>query len=243
MFNDLKLNPSKSESLRVGTHHQVKSTVGSVVEIANVTVPFSTHVKLLVVTFDNTLSFNRHTSDICRGAYFHLRALRHIRNKLDTSTANIIACSFVASRLDYCNAILAGLSKANIARLQMVQNSTARIVSNSGCRASASPILKNLHWLPVAQRIDYKIALTVFKVLTTNQPVYIRSLLHISVPLRNTRSAFNGILLDAPLCKTETVARAFSNYAPRIWNALPRFLVAPRGFFPGPLLSIQLIHQ
>ena len=111
MFNDLKLNPSKSEALIVGSRHQMKSVQydSDSVEISGVTVPFSAHVKLLGVTFDSILSFDRHTSDICSNAFFHLKALRHIRSKLDRSTANFIAYSFVASRFDYCNAILADI--------------------------------------------------------------------------------------------------------------------------------------
>jgi hypothetical protein len=155
---------------------------------------------------------------------FILRALRHIRSRLDRSTANIIACSFVASRLDYCNAVLAGMSKCNICRLQRVQNKAARIVVNSYGRTSMSAILKDLHWLPIAQRIDYKIALTTFKVLTTNQPVYLRSLLQINVPVRNLRSASNGIILNVPFCKTVIASRAFSCYAPQLWNTLPQSL-------------------
>jgi hypothetical protein len=226
MFNDLKLNPSKSEALIVGTRHQMKSEKfnSNSIEISGVTVPISDHVKLLGVTFDNILSFDRHTSDICSNAFFHLRALRHIRCKLDKSTANSIACSFVASRLDYCNAILANMSAHNINRLQRVQNSAARIVHNSYGRSSASALLRELHWLPVAQRIDYKVALTTFKVLTANQPAYLRSLLQVFTPVRSLRSSSKGILLNVPLCKTASATRAFSNYAPRLWNSLPQSL-------------------
>ena len=174
--------------------------------------------------FDNILSFDRHTSDICSNAFFYLKALRHIRCKLDKSTANSIACSFVASRLDYCNAILAGMSAHNINRLQRIQNSAARIVHNSHGRSSISAMLTDLHWLPIAKRIDYKIALTTFKVLTVNQPAYLRSLLHIFTPVRSLRSSSKGVLLNVPFSKTISATRAFSSYAPRLWNSLPQSL-------------------
>ena len=125
--------------------------------------------------------------------------MRHIRSKLDRSTANSIACSFVASRLDYCNAILAGMSAHNIKRLQRIQNRAARIVYNLNGRSSTSAMLRD--WLPVAQRINYKVALTTFKVLTVNQPAYLRSLLHVLTLTRSLRSSSKGVLLNvAYLC-------------------------------------------
>ena len=218
MFNDLKLNPMKSEALLIGNRQQMKSAKcdSSTVQISVVTVPFSENVELLGVTFDNTLSFDHHTSDICSNAFFHLKALRHIRCKLDQSTANSIASSFVASRLDYCNAILAGMSAHNMKQLQHIQNSAARIVHNSHGRSNISAMLSKLHWLPIAQRIDYKIALTKFKVLTVNQPAYLRCLLHIFKPMRSLRSSSKGVLLNVPLAKTVSATRAFSSYAPRL---------------------------
>jgi hypothetical protein len=130
----------------------------------------------------------------------------------------------VASRLDYCNAVLAGMSSQNILRLQRVQNRAARIVVNSTGKCNVTAILKELHWLPIAQRINYKVALTTFKVLTVNQPSYIRSMLNISVPKRVLRSSSNGVLLDVPFCKTATASRAFSCYAPKLWNTFPQLL-------------------
>ena len=77
-----------------------------------------------------------------------------------------------------------------------------------------------LHWLPIAQRLEYKTLLLVFKVLHCDQPNYLRSLPTVSKPVRVLRSTVNGTLLDVPFCKTETAARAFAVYAPKLWNAL-----------------------
>ena len=128
MLNDLKLNPSKSEALIVGSRHQMKSVqYDSVsVDITGVTVAFSARVKLLGVTFDSILCCDRYTSDICSNPFFPLKALRHIRSKLDRSTANSIACSFIATRLDYCNEILAVMSAHNINQLPRIQNRVSK---------------------------------------------------------------------------------------------------------------------
>jgi len=107
-------------------------------------------------------------------------------------------------------------------RLQRIQNTAAKIVLNVRGTTNSSSCLKELHWLPVIQRIDYKIALTVFKTLQTNQPTYIRSMLTVYHPTRSLRSSDNGVLLNTPFCKTVTAAHAFSHNAPRVWNSLPK---------------------
>ena len=85
-------------------------------------------------------------------------------------------------------------------------------------------MLRELHWLPIAQRINYKVALITFKVLTLNQPAYLRSLLPIFTPVHSLRSSSRGVLLNVPLSKTVSATRVFSSYAPRLWNTLPQSL-------------------
>ena len=91
---------------------------------------FADSLKLLGVTIDSNLCFDKQVSLICSSAFFNIRALRHIRKQIDFDTANTIASTFISSILDYCNAILAGMTKHNIQRLQHVQNATARAVLN-----------------------------------------------------------------------------------------------------------------
>ena len=223
LFNDLLLNPDKSQCLRVGTRQQLKACTDSSVDVCGTLVPCSDSLKLLGVTLDSMLNFDKHVSLICSSAFFQIRALRHIRKQIDEKTAKTIATTFIASKLDYCNAILSGASKHNIKRLQHVQNATARVVLNT-TRGSSEHLCKSLHWLPISQRIDYKIALLTFKVAKTACPSYLFDHLNISKPSRSLRSSNKGLLFDIPFCKTETASRAFSIYAPKLWNSLPRHI-------------------
>ena len=109
---------------------QVKTCSVDSLVICDVTVPFVDTVTLLGVTFDGVLKFDNQISTICSTTSYHLKALRHIRKSIDRDTAKTIASAFIASRLDYCNAVLAGISEHNIQRLQKVQNATARVVCN-----------------------------------------------------------------------------------------------------------------
>ena len=128
----------------------------------------------LDVWLDTGLTFDDHI--ICKTCYFFIRKLAHIRRYLTPQSAALIATSLIASRLDYCNAIFYGISASNISKMQKVQNSLARVVRHLPFKSHVTPTLMQLHWLPIKQRIDYKIALLSFKSLHECAPVYLSSL-------------------------------------------------------------------
>ena len=220
--NGLLLNPSKSEALITGSKHQVKSFDSSAgLKVAGSVVPFVDNIKLLGVTIDKNLSFDNHISDVVRSCNYHIRSLRHIRHLIDRDTAVTLACSIVASRLDYCNSLLYGVTDANIVKLQRVQNSLARTVCDLPYGASTTGLLRELHWLPIKQRITYKIASITYRTCHSSQPVYLRDLLINYQPARTLRSSNSHLLVVPNRVKTVTSSRAFSVAAPTIWNHLP----------------------
>ena len=80
--------------------------------------------------------------------------------------------AFVSSRIDSCNALLFGIPEKDISKLQIVQNSAARIVERARGRDPITPMLTCLHWLPVDKRIVYKIVLLCHKVIIHQSPTY-----------------------------------------------------------------------
>ena len=181
-------------------------------------------VKSLGVTIDDTLSFSQHIDSVCKSSYFHLRALRHIRWSISADTAKSIACATVAGRLDYCNSLLLGVSDASIHKLQRVQNSLARIVVGSKRLYHIKPVLAELHWLPIKYRIQFKVALITFGVLTTEQPQYLHELIRLRNPARQLRSS-RLTLLDNKKTNICFADRAFCHAAPTLWNSLPQSVV------------------
>ena len=148
--------------------------------------------------------------------------MRQIRSSLDKNSAVILANSLVHSKIDYCNSLLVNLPDASIMRLQRVQNSLARVVCNSTKRQSHSlDLLKSLHWLPITERIKYKIAVLTFKVLQHGQPSYLSDLISLNKPRRNLRSSDDSLLLAIPAIRTAMGRRSFSYASPTILNALP----------------------
>ena len=147
--------------------------------------------------------------------FFHLRALRHIRH---TITVKTIASSLVRSRLDDAYAVLVGTSFKNINRLQHIQNTLARIamkVPHDQTRnVSTKHLLSTLHWLPVRHRIDFKIAVLTYKLLSTGQPSCLACKITPYVSGRRLRSS-ESETLTVPRIKTVIGSRAFrSAYRP-----------------------------
>ena len=184
--NSMLLNPSKTEALVTGSRQQVAKfdNTSTVIQFADTVVQCSKTVRVLGVTVDNFLTFDNHITNIVQSCNYHIRSLRHIRRLIDQDTANTLACSIVASRLDYCNAVLYGVTDRNYKRLQRVQNSLARVVCNAPYRSPSRPLLKSLHWLPIEQRIEYKIATMTYKLRLHHQPSYLVKLINDYKPVR-----------------------------------------------------------
>ena len=144
-----------------------------------------------------------------------------MRSLLTDDVAQTVACSIVASRLDYCNALLSGAPAATFDKLQLqrAQNNVARVVCQSRGRTDARPLLHSLHWLPVRQRVTYKLAVLTHRVRTTATPTYLIELVQTHAPPRALRSS-DVPMLVVPSIHTELARRAFSVAAPSTWNSL-----------------------
>ena len=165
------------------------------------------------------LSMNAQVKALLKTSNFHIRALWHVRQGLTFESAKMIALGLVTSRLDYCNSLLYTTSKANIGRLERVQNNLVRVVLQAAWNSSSKPLLKHLHWLPVQQRITFKIDLVTFNMRTFEQPSYLHSLLDNYTPSRILRSEGQH-LLRIPFWKSAAARCSFCFAAPTVWNSL-----------------------
>ena len=126
-------------------------------------------------------------------------------------------CAFVLSRLNYCHSPLSGCPKYILSKLQKVQNSAARLIFRTTISAHVTHILHSLHWLPIGQRIEYKLSL-----LSHQAPIYLLELLHLYTPSRKLRSSTDTRVFRISSFRTESSGqRSFSYQAPVIWNQLP----------------------
>ena len=106
-------------------------------------------------------------------------------------------------------------------KLQSVQNAAARLITCSRKYDHITPILKELHWFPISERIKFKIMLLTFKALHQQSPAYIQDLVAYYQPSRILRSS-HLLLLNPTNFHLKTYgSRAFAVSAPELWNSLP----------------------
>ena len=111
-------------------------------------------------------------------------------------------------------------SQSQLSKLQKLQNAAARIVTLSPKRTHITPILQSLHWLPIKDRIVFKILLLIFHCVQGSAPQYNISLVHPYIPARNLRSSTSRALIIPKSTKTWG-QRAFAHAGPYLWNSLP----------------------
>ena len=136
-----------------------------------------------------------HISHIRQKCYFELRKISQFRPFINEKSSTQLVISLVISKIDYCNCLFYRMSEDNFHRLQLLQNHAARIITKAPKRSDSSLLLKKLHWLPIKQRVSYKVALMVFKCLNDdNFPLYLKELITIYTPSRTLQSAENFFL-------------------------------------------------
>ena len=162
-----------------------------------------------------------HISKISSTCYYHLRRLRKLRFILDSSTMQRLVSALILSRVDYCNAVLAGLPAVTLKPLQRVLNAAARLVAGLGRYDHITEVMKSLHWLPVAYRIKFKLCLLMHAVVNGQCPAYIDDIVTPTSTFSgraNSRSTAMRVY-DVPRVRTKFGERAFSVAGPREWNA------------------------
>ena len=129
--------------------------------------------------------------------------------------------AFVACRLDYCNSLLHRITDSLFRRLQSIQSAAARLITGTRRRDHISPVLRDLHWLPVRRRVDYKLALLVYKLLHGLVPPYLAD--DCILPSSDKFCRLYSADVDTcivPRTHTHFGDQSFSAAGPRIWNSL-----------------------
>ena len=219
----LKLNSDKTRIIVFGNSSFLSSLNLPIIRSDNgELIPVRKTITHLGFELDCKVTYDRHVSLICSTMNYYLKNLRSIRKFMSSSTAETFVHSLITNRLDQCNSLFVGMSRANTSKLQVLQNSAMRLVLQLPYRAHTSQHLRDLHWLPVEERCYFKLLVIIFKCLNTMAPTMLASKLHI-------HSAVNMTLKTSVFSPhTAMGRRAFSYLGPRLWNGLPRNMrVAP----------------
>ncbi len=214
----LQLNLAKTE-LRVVSaipsfHHNFTFQLGSS------TITPSKTARNLGVVIDDKLNFTDHITKTARSCRFALYNIKKIRPFLWEHATQLLVQALVLSRLDYCNALLAGLPASSIKPLQLIQNAAARLIFKEPKRTHVTPLFINLHWLPIAARIKFKALMFAYRNTSGCAPLYLNSLLQTYMPSRSLRSAGERRITVPSQRDTKSLSQTLSFTVPIWWNDL-----------------------
>ena len=231
----LKLNSDKAQFIVFGSKRQkdkLKTFFPST--ILGSPLCLAESIKNLGVWFDSGFSLSKHVRNVCKSCFVQLRDFRHVRQFLTHDASLLVANALVSSRLDYCNSLFRSLSKFNLRKLYCIQNSAARIVSNTSRYTSITPVLKK-HWLPVEHRSVFKTATLVYKFLHTGFSKYFAPSLPTAIPTAPGTVRVVVLSLSFPSFNPQSINPSKSLVIVLLWM-LPLFGMLFLGRFVRPPL-------
>ena len=220
--NSLKMNSSKTTLLPVGTTQNLKKTFSFHLNLPGHVLTPSPFVKMLGVTLDPTLSWEKHISNVVKKCNSILLCLYKIRHHFNPETLNLLIQCHAFPHILYCLSVWGGAAACHLHRVQKVVNFGARVVSGVRKYDHISPTLASLGWSGVRELVTRRDNIGVYRALRdTCAPVAVRSLFtpRAAVSQRTTRSTEAGAL-ELPAFRLSSSRRAFSYRATSSWNRL-----------------------
>ena len=174
--NHLKLNDDKTEFIIIGSPNNLRKVVAEHIIVGEHKILWSAQVKNIGAIFDSSAAMEAQVIKTAQTPWYHLYSISKIREYLTTEQARCVVHFYVISRLDQNNSLLSGVPDVILARLRKVQNAAAKLIQGGKKQNHATPLLKDLNWLPVSQRVIFKTSL-VYKKLQGDGPSYLKDLL------------------------------------------------------------------
>lgn len=222
--NRLQLNADKCQAMWFTTPRRGPISCDDVVRVGLRDMPYTSVTRILGVSFDNNLSFVSHVNRTVASCFGILRRIRAVRGSIPVGTRILLVTSLVLPRLDYCLAVLSGIPKIHLRKLQAVLNAAARLIYGFGRFSHIGQALRDLHWLPVRERIDFRLATLVHNCRSGVSPKYIcDNFTFVSdLPSRGRLRSSRGSALVLPSVRRPTIGgRAYPYAAVKLWNSLP----------------------
>jgi len=171
--HSVDVNADQTQVVWIGYRQQLENVDISELQLQSAIVQFTNTMSDLGAMIDSQLNVSFHMTAVSRSCKFQLHQLRAVRHSLSTDATKTLVSAFISRRLDYSNSLFACVMSGLMTILQSVENVAARFILKSGKFDHIKPILCDLHWLPVRQRVDFKVATLVYKCLHGLVPLYL----------------------------------------------------------------------
>ena len=200
LTNRLMIKDGKTEVMLVVTPQQLAKITLDGIKVGGENIVPATAVRNLGMNQDSHLKMDKHVSSLCSWSFYQLCRLRRIRKFLTPQATQTLVHAFITSNSHYCNPLFYGMPQYLLDKLQRIQKAAARVVMLVPKFEHITPVMIELHWLPVKYRIMYKILLLIFKCLSGEAPTYLQEMIRWHVPRRTLRSS-SALLLEVRRCK------------------------------------------
>ena len=202
-MDKLKLNDDKTEFIIIGSRQQLGKVSVAELSVGGIIVAPASTERNLRVLFDRNLKFHAQITKTCCTGYYYLQNMIKIRKYLTLDSTRCLVHSLIMRRLDYCNSLLYGFPRNNINKLQRLQNMAARLITNTPRFCHITPVLRQLHWLPIGVRIKFKVILKKFKAIHGLVPHYIQNLIEVKEKSSYNLWSNDELLLAPPTLKSK----------------------------------------
>ena len=156
------MNGVKTELIIFAARKQLPKCGITEIIVDNCVIQRASVICYLGVWLDQHLSLKKQITTKCATAMFNIQCIKHIWNTLTQLACQILVQGLVMAHLDYANALYFGLPDIDVKKLQRVQNIAARLILRKTNHDSVTECLRELHWLPIRARIDFKILVLVY---------------------------------------------------------------------------------
>ena len=223
--NRLQLNSDKTEALWCSSVRRQYQIPTRPVRVGCTSVQPVTVVRNLGIYLDGDVSMRTHVTTTIRACFAILRQIRSVHRSLPRPAMLTLLRSLVINKLDFCGSVMAGAPDVLLLRLQSVLNAAVRLVFSARKYDHTTPLLRELHWLKVPERVKFRLCVLTYRCLNGTAPHYLAETIH-PVTSRGTRqrlrSADTSTLLVPPTRRTTLGDRSFPVAAARAWNTLPQ---------------------
>ena len=184
--NRLRLNPSKTELIWLGSSRRLQHCPAGKVRISDADIQPAESVIGLGVLIDSAMTLTTHVNHLVGVCFFQLRQIKIIRRSITTDAAHSLVRAPIHARVDYCNGLLVSCPKYLTDKLQSVLRAAARLVLQLPYRSSVTEVMhRQLHWLDIQNRVRFKIGLLIYKCLHGLAPQYLSDYC-VSAPISST---------------------------------------------------------
>ena len=223
-INGLNINESKTKCIFIGSRQFITQIPdNTVINFNGFPIEKSVKVKNLGVYFDQFMLFDSHIDELSRKVNGTLIYLNRIKDRFDGEMRGMVVQSLAISIIQYCLKIWGSTSKQQLQRIQRLQNFAAKVIDGKARKYDhVTPILSNLQWLTIKQKINYDLCVMVFRILNNIMPPWLFNFITVG-DMRTRQTRFDNDLFISR-ANTNLGSRSFSIQGPSAWNKLPNSL-------------------